>query len=105
MPWYISQGELQGSVEKGAVKDLEDINHFGTYTIQLCQQSGSYAITLEVSSDDEIIVVTCKNWELNELLELESKLVLITRETAEWFGSKKIFQDVSNKVFNVSFHC
>ena len=90
----MSQGELQGSVEKGAVKDLEDINNYGQYTIQICEDSKLYTITLKVSSEDEM--VTNKEWELSELQELESKLVLITRETAEWVDSKDIFQNVSN---------
>ena len=93
--WYISQGEIQGSVAKGAVKDLEDINNFGQYTVKLCRESNLYSITLNVSSDDEM--VTCKQWELNELQELESKLVLITRETSDWIDSKNLFQAVSIK--------
>lgn len=94
MEWYIEKGELQGSVEKGALKELEDINTLGQYTICLCEDSGNYKISLLVSSNSLQNIVH-RQWELQELQELESKLILITRENSEWIETKEMFQKVS----------
>ena len=93
MQWYVSKGELQGSVEKGAVKELDDINNFGKYKMERLKETGMYEVSLVVSAQAEMIE---KHYCLNDLQELESKLVLITRECSDWAESKKRFQCVSN---------
>ena len=92
MQWYVSQGELQGSVEKGAVKELDDINNFGKYKVEK-SKTGMYEVKLIVVAQAEAIE---KHYNLNDLQELESKLVLITRQCSDWAESKKGFQSVSH---------
>lgn len=46
-------------------------------------------------SDDEQI--SKKEWALEDLRELESKLVLITRQSSNWKNEKECFQEVSIK--------
>ena len=88
----MSQGELQGSVEKGAVKELEDINTFGKYNVELSKETQVYEINLFVLTETGAMQ---KHYCLNDLQELESKLVLITRQCSVWADSKKAFQLVS----------
>lgn len=85
-------GKLQGAGEQGAVKQLQDINKYGEYSVETSEASQKVLVTLEIVSDDEQI--SKKKWSLSELHELESKLVLITRRTATWVDDKRLFQEV-----------
>ena len=84
---------MQGSVEKGAVKELEDINNFGKYSIKTSLGSTECIVSLDV--DDQVEQVSHKHWSLEEIQELESKLVLITRQSSRWLEEKDCFQEVS----------
>ena len=93
MAWYQFVGQLQGA-EQGTVKQLQDINHAGEYTIETKECSGCL-VSLKIVSDDEQI--SKKDWTLEDLRELESKLVLITRQSSSWKNEKECFQEVNIK--------
>ena len=92
MTWYQFIGQLQGAGEQGTVKQLHDINKHGEYTIATTEVSQKCFISLVIISDDPH--VSKKNWTLAELHELESKLVLITRQKSKWIDDKLFFQEV-----------
>ena len=50
---------------------------------------------LDIKSENQ--QVTKKHWSLEDLHELESKLVLITRQTSNWKNDKQSFQEVNSK--------
>lgn len=91
MTWYQFVGQLQGA-EQGTVKQLQDINKAGEYTIETTESSSSCLVSLHIVSDDEQI--SKKVWTLEDLHELESKLVLITRQSSAWKNEKEHFQEV-----------
>ena len=89
-------GELQGSVERGTKKQLEDINKYGVYHIGIQGSEADFEVILELDIDDqEQQNLSQKIWSYEELLELESKLVLITRPNSPWIKDKSDFQSVS----------
>ena len=71
------------------MKQLQDINTHGEYTVSTSQDP----VSLEIKSDDPHII-SKKLWTLNDLLEIESKLVLITRQKSKWADDKLDFQEV-----------
>ena len=91
--WFQFIGQLQGAGEQGTVKQLEDINSDGEYTIETNEHSLGCLVYLRiiVSNNDQI---SKKYWTLDDLHELESKLVLITRQTSPWVDKKQTFQEV-----------
>lgn len=93
MAWYQFVGQLQGA-EQGTVKQLQDINQTGEYIIETKECSGCL-VSLKIVSDDKQI--SKKDWTLEDLHELESKLVLITRQSSSWKNEKDCFQEVSIK--------
>ena len=95
MTWYKQIGQLQGAGEQGAVKQLIDINQEGEYTIETCEHSLDCLVYLDIKSENQ--QVTKKHWSLEDLHELESKLVLITRQTSNWKNDKLSFQEVNSK--------
>lgn len=93
MIWYQQIGQLQGAGEQGAVKQLIDINKDGEYTIETNEHSLDCLVYLVIKSESQ--QVTKKHWTLEDLHELESKLVLITRQTSNWKNDKHCFQEVN----------
>ena len=91
MTWYHFVGKLQGA-EQGTVKQLQDINQAGEYIIETTESSGCL-VSLKIVSDDDQI--SKKVWTFEDLRELESKLVLITRQSSSWKHEKECFQEVS----------
>ena len=103
MQWYLQIGELQGSVERGTKKQLEDINKYGEYHILSSEDTQECVLLLEIESTEEQIPQ--KRWTLEDLLELESKLVLITRPNSPWEKDKSKFQAVCmNPICDSAFH-
>lgn len=92
MKWYQFIGQLQGAGEQGTVKQLHDINMHGEYMILTTKESPDCTVSLEIKSDEPHI--SKKFWTLNDLHEIESKLVLITRQTSKWADAKRSFQEV-----------
>lgn len=99
MKWYQFIGQLQGAGEQGTVKQLHDINKHGEYTILATKESPDCTVSLEIKSHDPHI--SKKFWTLHDLHEIESKLVLITREKSKWVDANHSFQEVYIYMFNV----
>ena len=93
MTWYQFVGKLQGA-EQGTVKQLQEINKAGEYIIETTESSGCL-VSLKIVSDDDQI--SKKDWTLEDLRELESKLILITRQSSSWKNEKECFQEVNIK--------
>lgn len=88
-------GELQGSIEQGAIKQLRDINEDGEYAIETSEEFERCMVSLKVVGPHQVY----STWTLDELSELESKLVLITRTTSPWLAEKDLFQEVCMLLF------
>lgn len=83
------------------MKQLCDINEHGEYTISTTKDEQECTVSLKIISDDPH--VSKKFWSLDDLHEIESKLVLITRKTSKWVDAKNLFQEVGfsmNKIIN-----
>ena len=74
------------------MKQLHDINEHGEYTVSTTKDSQECSVSLTIISDDSH--VSKKLWTLSDLHEIESKLVLITRQTSKWAMAKHSFQEV-----------
>ena len=92
MQWYSQIGKLQGSLERGAKQQLEDINEYGEYHIKSAENTQECELFLEIEDTEKQIPQ--KRWNLEDLQELESKLVLITRQNSPWCTDKSKFQAV-----------
>ena len=93
--WYQSVKETQGSVEKTSFGQMRNINQYGRYEIGSLKKgilfSRSKAIHLKLKHSREKIAKL--QYTLDELRDLESKLVLITgRESKD---DVDLFLDVS----------
>ena len=83
--WYSKVEQLQGSVELGTKTQLEDINSSGVYHIEVNEATYMTELYLKVKE---------KRISIDDLLELESKLILITRPNSSWNDEKNKFQSV-----------
>ena len=83
--WYQSVKETQGSVEKSSFGQMKNIKEYGCYTIG-SQAMGvhsklSQLIRMDLEQCDKPLPQ--RKYSLNELRDLESKLVLITGSESE----------------------
>ena len=85
-------GELQGSIEQGAIKQLKTINEGGVYIVETSENFQNCSICLEITDINE--VEPQSRWTVEDIKELESKLVLITRQSSSWLENKEKFQRV-----------
>ena len=85
LEWYKKIGELQG-FEQGAVAQMREINQGGVYTVRTSEEFHKCIVTLTVENS---------TLQMDDLNELESKLVLITRKASHWVDEKEQFQEVS----------
>ncbi|XP_019858866.1 PREDICTED: uncharacterized protein LOC109587086 [Amphimedon queenslandica] len=103
--WYQFIGQLQGAGEQGTVKQLRDINEHGEYTVSTIKDLQECTVSLEIVSGDSDVSddshVSKKFWTLDDLHEIESKLVLITRQTSAWVDAKNSFQEMLGKVCQI----
>ena len=86
LEWYKKIGELQG-FEQGAVAQMREINQDGVYTVRTSEKIDK-CITLALATENSTL-------QMDDLNELESKLVLITRKASHWVDEKEQFQEVS----------
>ena len=104
--WYTSVKETQGSVEVTSIGQMRTINKYGCYCI------GSSMKTVHVSQSQviQLKVVTKKNgvhknsYSLDDLTDLESKLVLITGRDSKEVDEVDKFLKVKyiiNRKFNL----
>ena len=97
LEWYKSVKETQASVEVTSFGQMNNIFQYGCYTIgsnkaQICH---SYHEVIHLSLKEREKRLTKKNYNLEELRDLESKLVLITGSRAENRKHVDVFIDVS----------
>lgn len=98
MIWDQFIDQLQSTEEQGTeeqqriVKQLHDINKHGVYMIVATKESPDCTVSLVINSNNAH--VSKKHLTLNDLHEIESNLVLITRQTSKWADAKYLFQEV-----------
>ena len=96
--WYQSVKETQGSVEKTSFGQMRNINQYGRYEIGskgkgiLFSRSEAIHLKLRQSRRKKIAKL---QYTLNELRDLESKLVLITGRESKERKEVDVFLDVS----------
>uniref|UniRef100_A0A1X7TN16 Uncharacterized protein n=1 Tax=Amphimedon queenslandica TaxID=400682 RepID=A0A1X7TN16_AMPQE len=95
--WYKRIGELQGSIEQGAVTQMRNINQHGSYSIQSIGDSHECKVELSIVWDKEHLTLS-----IDDLNELESKLVLITRKNSAWADEKELFQEMLKRIILIS---
>lgn len=98
LEWYKSVKETQGSVEVTSFGQMESILNYGHYTIAGKRNKAMHRIhdvirlTL-VPQEDKTLIKT--SYTLDELRDLESKLILITGSKAENRATVEQFLNVS----------
>ena len=96
--WYQSVKETQGSVEKTSFGQMRNINQCGRYEIGIRGKgilfSRSEAIHLNLRQSRQKKIAKLQ-YTLDELRDLETKLVLITRREPEERKEVHLFLDVS----------
>jgi hypothetical protein len=97
LEWYKSVKETQASVEVTSFGQMNNIFQYGCYTVgsgrsNICQ---NYHEVIHLSLREREKRLTKQNYNLEELRDLESKLVLITGSKAENRAHVDTFIDVS----------
>lgn len=97
LEWYKSVKETQASVEVTSFGQMNNIFQCGCYTVgsdksKICQD---YKEVIYLSLKERKKRLTKKRYNLEELRDLESKLVLITGSKAENRAHVDTFIDVS----------
>ena len=98
LEWYKSVKETQGSVEVTSFGQMDNILHYGCYTIAGKRDQTMHSIhdvvrlTLRPPIGKKLLRTS---YSLDELRDLESKLVLITGSKAENRREVERFLDVS----------
>ena len=99
MEWFKSVKETQGSVEVTAIGQMSSILKNGCYFIGSSRpeihQTINEIIRLRLREKDKDSRIVKKKYNLEELHDLESKLVLITGSKAEYRNEVDLFLDVS----------
>ena len=94
--WYQSVKETQGSVEVTSYGQMNNIYRYGSYTIGSCMKgvhtNQSQVIRLELTETDKSLPK--KNYSLDDLSDLESKLALITGRDSSEAGEVQVFLQV-----------
>ena len=95
--WYQSVKETQGSVEVTSYGQMNNINRYGSYTIgsgrKNVHTSQSQVIRLTLSGSEKRLPKN--NYSLDDLSDLESKLVLITGRESSEIKHVEVFLQVS----------
>ena len=95
LDWYKEIKKIQGSVEVTSVNQVEDINHYGAYTICCEGKSLLQSIESAVSLKITRIKAAKKFYSFDDLRDLESKLVLIRGKSTKGGAEIDKFLDVS----------
>ena len=74
---YIEIKNIQGPVEVTSIKQVDDINKYGAYTIHCDEQKQLQSIENAVSLKIARVEAAIRNYSFNDLRDLESKLALI----------------------------
>ena len=98
--WYKSVKKTQGSVEVTSYGQMDNIFEYGCYRVGIKQpvlgKSHFDLITLGLKEKDIGKHLAKKSYSLEELRDLESKLVLITGSNAENRKQVELFINVCN---------
>jgi len=99
LEWFKSVKETQGSVEVTSLGQMNTILKYGCYFIGSSRpevnQNSSQIINLKLKEKDKESRIVKKKYSLEELHDLESKLVLITGSKAENRMEVDLFLGVS----------
>ena len=99
LEWYKSVKETQGSVEVTSFGQMENILNCGCYTVggrrEIAMDSVHDVIRLTLVPKPGVKLLKA-HYSLDELRDLESKLVLITGSKAKNRGAVEHFLDVTN---------
>ena len=91
--------ETQGSVEVTSIGQMKNILKNGCYFIGSSRpdirQKSNEVVRLKLTEKDRESRIVKKKYNLEELHDLESKLVLITGSKAEYRKEVELFLDVS----------
>ena len=105
--WYQSVKETQGSVEVTSYGQMNNIYQYGSYTIGSCRKSvhtsQSQVIHLDLTETDKSLPK--KHYSLDDLSDLESKLVLITGRDSKESKEVQVFLQVSVCVHTCRLSC
>ena len=93
LEWYKSVKATQGRVEVTSFELMRNILQYGRFTIESRQGCNDIHDAVRVDLDDKKLAK--KNFTLDELRDLESKLVLITGSKTEQRKQVDLFLDVS----------
>ena len=100
LEWFKSVKETQGSVEVTSIGQMNNILKNGCYFIGSSRpevhQNSSEIISLKLKEKDKESRILKKQYTLEELHDLESKLVLITGSKAEYRNEVDYFLGVSS---------
>ena len=101
--WYQSVKDTQGSVEKSSFGQMKNIKDYGCYTIGTrllgVHSKLSELIRMDLEQDDKPLPQL--KYSLDELRDLESKLVLITGRESEEREQVVHFLNVSDILYTV----
>ena len=99
LDWYKSVKETQGSVEVTSIGQLNNIQKYGCYTISSGDKSfQAIHDVIEMKLKEQEKRLPKHKYTLDELRDLESKLVLITSNNAENRKEVDLFLKVSHFV-------
>ena len=107
--WYISVQKTQGSVEESSFGQMKNINEHGSYTVgvkaNVVETQLANVIKLRISTSGRSVQQS--SYTLDELRDLESKLVLITGRDSKEKGDVYQFINVSDNtlLWNSGFKC
>ena len=98
MDWYKSVKETQGSVEVTSFGQMNNILKYGCYTVGASQNKTVHTIrdVIHLKLEESDKAFHKKSYSLDELRDLESKLVLITGNKTENKMNVDRFLDVSS---------
>ena len=106
--WYKSIWETQGSVEKTSFGQMRSINELGNYEIgsirigTLTSRSQTICVRLRKPEDEKVSLPKYR-YNLDELRDLESKLVLITGPESSERKDVDLFLDV--RIASLCYRC
>ena len=101
LEWYKSVKETQGSVEVTSFGQMNNILSYGCYIVGRVRGKTAHSIhdIISVKLEERDKPLSKKSYSLDELRDLESKLVLITGSKAENRAEVEKFLNVRKQIF------
>ena len=104
LEWYKSVKETQGSVEVTSFGQMENILKYGCYTVGGIAMENIHDVIRLTLVPQTGVKLLKAHYSLDELRDLESKLVLITGSKAKNRGAVEHFLDVRNTKLTIIMH-